>query len=81
MKKLVLLSVGVLFLSCSSPEDATTSNKNCNCGEVTKSATFHTINQSGTYTYSVFTVKNYCTGATKQVTREGVYKVGSQSCN
>ena len=69
MKKLALLFLAVLFISCSADEVTTTTEPNCNCDRIVQINTFNVVgtpqNPALNY-YSVYTTINDCT----QIQRE-----------
>ena len=80
MKKIItILAIALISFSCST--DETTSNTDCNCGEVIQASTFNVTGPDGVTPYTVFKVKNNCTDV---ITQQQVYEVvslGSQYCN
>lgn len=64
MKKLALLFLALLFISCSTDEATTTTEPNCNCDRVVEVNTFQVVgtpqNPALNY-YSVYTTINDCT--------------------
>jgi uncharacterized protein YcfL len=72
MKKLLLLTA-ILLVSCSKQDEVL----NCDCGKVIQSSSFNALGNQ----FSVFTVRNNCTGIEKQTRRDGIVNVGTQICN
>jgi len=80
-KTIMILAMAVMSFSCST-EEQTTSNTDCNCGEVIQSTSFNVINQQGgVNVFSVIKVKNNCTDEITQTQVTGTLSVGNQYCN
>ena len=77
---IVLMVLGVLLFSCSK-DNRIDNTVNCNCGTVEVSNTFNLAVPGGIHQFSVMTVKNNCSGITKQIQRDGLYSVDDQICN
>lgn len=73
--KLLYLLLIFTFISCS-PDEIAKNNQDCNCGEIVEASFFNTIDQD----FTVFKVKNYCTGEIKQIQKNGQYKKGDKYC-
>lgn len=74
-KKLLLLFIIFLFIGCSTDEVQTTDKQNtdCRCGVIIEASWFQG-------TFSVFKVKNNCTGEIKQFTQDGKFVKGQEYC-
>ena len=73
MKKLLLLNIALIAISCSSNDDSTnvseTPNADCNCDRVVEANTFSVIGtpeSPATNYYTVYTTINDCTGIQRQ---------------
>ena len=73
MKKIFLLLTAILLISCSKDETP----PDCDCGIVIQSNSFNALGNQ----FSVFTVRNNCTGIEKQTRRDGIINVGATICN
>ena len=80
MKKIIIGILVMSLYSCSK-NDRIDNTVNCNCGTVEVSNTFNLAVPGGLHQFSVMTVKNNCSGITKQIQRDGLYSVGNQICN
>lgn len=80
-KTIMILAMALMSFSCST-DDATTTNTDCNCGEVIQSTSFNVVNgQGGVNVFSVVRIKNNCTDDITQTQVDGTVNVGSQICN
>ena len=73
MKKIFLLFTAILLISCSKDETP----PDCDCGKVIQSNSFNALGNK----FSVFTVRNNCTGTEIQTRRDGIVNVGTTICN
>ena len=80
MKKILVL-LAIVMVSCSTPSTQNEQAQDCKCGSVVSSSSFNVAGTNGLHQFSVITVKNNCTGVTKQIQRDGVINVGNQICN
>ena len=71
MKKLLLLVVSLLLISCTTES---TKQSDCNCGTITK-VVYHEQ-----YNISTMNVKNNCTGNTKEIEVTGHYYLNQEYC-
>ena len=73
-KLLSLISIFIMFMAFGcSPDELPKEEQDCNCGEIIEASWFQGK-------FSVFKVKNYCTGEIKQITKDGHYLKGSKYC-
>lgn len=78
-KLLSLISIFLLLFTFGcSPDEVPEEEKNtdCTCGIIIKADYF----QAQSYNFTVFEVKNNCTGAVKQLKKNGEFKKGNTYC-
>ena len=73
-----ILLLALIVMACSNDSEERTEPQNCNCWTILQATSYTLPNQAP---QSVLTVENDCSGQQKQITKLGVYIVGSKICD
>ena len=76
-KQITFLFALIMLAGCSVDEQNRQDEPNCNCDTIIQANVF----AIPTYTWTVVTVKNDCTGAQRQIELSGRRQVGEKICD